>query len=408
VTTVWATSARPQQALPFDPCPGRVDEVRALAVRLREGADRLQDVTARVRWQPRLWRDDAARAAGERLAELQQGVRLLRQSFEDAAAALDGWAARLSGLQREADTLDREAAEVERRLADLDVAVIGAGHVGAGLDLGTAARRDALHEQLRQVVARATALHQEYAAASHEHAGRLDAAGRLAPGEESAADRRWAEVHDRAEDVWRLGVRTAAPAADVVARGAGWVSTAAGGVALFRPAAAVATPVAAATAGLALQHRVVLALAADGSWQAVADSAVGVGLSLAAPAVTVAAPALAVRRGSAGARAADGTDDVAEVVAVRTTTAGTALEVGAALSRQEPAPQRGSVRTAAGGSSSITAHVVDEPWEVGHGLRGTAFAAVATVPVPVDRLRPPRTDRSGERDDQDRVRRRGL
>lgn len=98
-------------ALGFDPTPGNVlsaegvaEQVRGAATAIREAADVLGG-TGRQDWQ-----GEAATAFHESMSEeLTPRVATAADSFETAAAALEGWATSLVGFQQQAETLEARA-----------------------------------------------------------------------------------------------------------------------------------------------------------------------------------------------------------------------------------------------------------------------------------------------------------
>jgi hypothetical protein len=406
---VWVSPGPPARYLPYQPCPGDVDAVRALATRWRVQGDAVARVRRRLEgWDPARWQDSASRAAVARLAGLHRAAAALSSSLADAAAALDGWAQRLSALRAEADALDAEAGELHRALDERAVDALGHDTLAAQLDWGEAARRDALRLELAAVERRADALHDRYVAESRAASQVLDA---TAPTDAHALDRWDRGLRDLTDDGVRLVGRTGARVLDIHATTAGRASAVAGTVSLVvPPTAAVLGPVGLGLAGASLQNRVVLSEVADGSGDAVGWATLGVGL------------------GAVGRPAATGPS--------------VGLEVKSLVEQEPDRPTSVRLPTGDGADLEVTAHTVAEPWHASDGFVGRGFAGVAMTAVPACSLRPtgparapvpPRfsapgcapvpssttttqasgsgpADRpaSGEGDHQDRVRRGGL
>jgi hypothetical protein len=431
---VWVSPGPPARYLPYQPCPGDVDAVRALATRWRVQGDAVARVRRRLEgWDPARWQDSASRAAVARLAGLHRAAAALSSSLADAAAALDGWAQRLSALRAEADALDAEAGELHRALDERAVDALGHDTLAAQLDWGEAARRDALRLELAAVERRADALHDRYVAESRAASQVLDA---TAPTDAHALDRWDRGLRDLTDDGVRLVGRTGARVLDIHATTAGRASAVAGTVSLVvPPTAAVLGPVGLGLAGASLQNRVVLSEVADGSGDAVGWATLGVGLG------AVGTTGAAVSAGAA-VRGAVVVDGSADAVGGAATGAGVGLEVKALVEQEPDRPTSASLPTGDGADLEVTAHTVAEPWHASDGFVGRGFAGVAMTAVPACSLRPsgparapvpPRfsapgcapvpssttttqasgsgpADRpaSGEGDHQDRVRRGGL
>ncbi len=384
--TVQLSAARPMQALPYDPCPGDVAGVRALADACREHAAQVHaGERALGGWAPVLWSGECAHLAAQHLGDLAASGQDLRRSLGEAGEALAGWARRLHDLQVAADVLDAEAAEILRRRRELDGAprelVLDPL---AGLDVARALERDRLDRELGRVADRAGALHQEYVSTARTYAAMMDAA---APARTAAA-RWWRQGWDGVHDGGTHQVRRIARGLEWAATGSGAVAAGAGLVAVVAPpTAAVAAPVATAAGVGAAGALSVLSVGAGGSTE---EALLAV--------ASVVLPSATVLR--LFGRAAD---DMARTAAW----GGAGTEIDGWFSGHVEGTWNGAVPTGRGDRVAVTVHDVAQPWHVGTGWRGHGFAGLATVAVPRGRLPDARTTPAGtgsdERDDQDRV-----
>lgn len=383
---VFLTAHRAMQALPFDPAPGSVTGVRALAGRLRGLGDDLSGVRGHLE-QPGLevWSGPTARRVVRRLEDLLARTDVLTSSVDEAASALLAWAGRLQDLQERADALDREAVAARAARLDAEQAVAVAAYRSAPLAPDPAQRRALRHAQadLDAVHARAQALAQEYEQTAWPHAALLDDAGAaLVPALLQGTVAAW----DMARDVEAALVRPVAGSVDTFADATSAAASAADVAVIVSPAsgpgAAVVAPVAeAASIALALattRARLTLASAAGGSWTEVGVEAVSV-----AGGVATRVPGRAV----VAATRAGHVDDL------DLRTAAVALVDGhpdGAVWTVEHEDQAGE------GRFPLRAHAVADPWEVGPGFAGAAVVR-ARVPRPAGAGRPAAATPAGGR-----------
>ncbi|WP_206789359.1 WXG100 family type VII secretion target [Amycolatopsis sp. MtRt-6] len=124
-------SARDFPALGFDPAPGDLDGITALAGKYRTVSKDLTDADDSLRRIVRkqgIWQGEASEAFARRLGPLPQYLEGAARSMGEAADALEGWAQTLGDLQKRAADLEAraeaaaQAAEQARANPDLALA----------------------------------------------------------------------------------------------------------------------------------------------------------------------------------------------------------------------------------------------------------------------------------------------
>lgn len=175
-----ASAARSLPALGWDPCPGDVPGVGALADALRRLAGRLRSAQLDARADAPAWTGPAASAHREQVAALPGALGVLAGSVDALAAVLDTWADELVLLQRRADEVERRmvAARAEVRSASAVLALGARGTSGVDLLAGRPPGWSAHVEHRRAVEAAATAQAEVEAAARRLHEEYLDDAER--------------------------------------------------------------------------------------------------------------------------------------------------------------------------------------------------------------------------------------
>ncbi|MFC3688651.1 hypothetical protein [Aquipuribacter hungaricus] len=373
MSTSWTTAARQVPGLDHDPCPGDVPGVRRLADGLRGRADRLAAAARAARgWDPGRWTGPSAGAAQATLAGLGDRSAGLGRSCADAATVLDGWAEELARLQSEAGALGGRALDNRRERQAAGVRVTTAlaldGSGATGTVLGDQAALDRLEARRRELQQEAEELHLRWCAASRRWSARLDGA---AP---PVAAGWWRGAWDLAHDGYQHRVRQDARLLSWAAGATGAAAAVSGVVALVPAAAPVAVPLSLALGVASTQLSTQLAVGADGSPEAAVLGAATLGLG----AVSGGLLRAAAETGQAVPRSVVAAGHVGEK--------GALLVDGAVVAGAATAPpgsaRHGTLVDLDGHDVPVVVHDVDEPWQVGHGVRGAGFAGVATVPVP--------------------------
>jgi hypothetical protein len=109
--------------LGFDPAPGTVDSVRALAERFAEAGRLIADAAGRctdAMATSDAWRGAAAEEFRRRVAALPTRLHGQQDTVTAAAEVLFAWATTLADLQRQAERYDRQARGLLVRIADAE------------------------------------------------------------------------------------------------------------------------------------------------------------------------------------------------------------------------------------------------------------------------------------------------
>ncbi len=374
MTDVWLTAARDLPGLGVDPCPGDEPGVRRLAGQLRLLAADTDRLATRLLGPGEDWRGAAADAAGDSLHLVVVALRGLPESFEAAAAALDGWAAALGELQHRTGVLEGHAVTARHQV---ETAVTAA----------QAAAGDARLWALRQG---ADALHEEYRSTAARHADRLDAAGPRGNPLVGLFGTGWDAGTDTADSI----VRRHAATIDTGASALSSASTLVGGAAAASAAVPGGQPLAAGLGVVStvlgetsLAARVVLARHAQGPASDVWPEAVpaGLGRLLKLTRVDDEVADFAVQ-----ALQAPGVSTPSELPdGVAWTVPATAVVAASARPGGDPVTggQRGAERSSPRHRAPRTAAVAVAPWELPY-FAGTAVARASAPPPAGPQLRP--------------------
>jgi hypothetical protein len=259
----------------FDPAPGDVAQLEALALTLRRTAQRLGEANRLLSSAGHAygsWTGPAAEEFAQRIGSLPERVGHATVSYGDVARAVAHFAGCMAGLQREARLVEQDAFDARRRVAA----------AGAGVE---SAHLQAARDDLRRAVARARSVAERHGAAAARVVAAIDAAGEPAPSDPGLAGRLEAAVTGMVRSAWAAYdglVTKAAPAIKLLADSCGAVAAVLGLASLVP-----GLQVLAVLGGAALLGHVVLATTGNGGWIDVALDAGGLasfrlGLRLAA------------------------------------------------------------------------------------------------------------------------------
>jgi hypothetical protein len=263
----------------FDPAPGDVTQLEALALTLHRTARRLAEADRLLSSAGRAygsWTGPAAEEFAQRIGPLPERVRRATVSYGDVARAVAHFAGCVAGLQREARLVEQDALDARRRFD------------AAGADTESA-QLEAVRDDLRRAVARARSVAERHGAAAARVVAAIDAAGEPALSDPGLARRLDAAVTGMVRSAWAAYdglVTKAAPAIKLLADSCGAVAAVLGLASLVPGLQVLAAP-SAVLGGAALLGHVALATTGNGGWTDVALDAGGLasfrlGLRLAA------------------------------------------------------------------------------------------------------------------------------
>lgn len=181
--------------LGFDPAPGSLVEVGALASALASAQKQLEDAYVTVKQVAsggQEWQGDAAKGFARRLGQLPQHLDTAERAFGTAASVLHTWQDQLSGMQNQAQELEAQAETARSGLvqagANPDLALIGERFT-QGQALQEAEERygaavaalQAAESELNGLIDQAEKLQQGYLSLAKEVAKTIEQAADMAP-----------------------------------------------------------------------------------------------------------------------------------------------------------------------------------------------------------------------------------
>ena len=169
--------------LGFDPAPGSVESVRALADALADAGRAIANAAARITHAVNTsdaWEGSAAEEFRRRATAVPTGLHADQQAVGNAADALFAWATTLADLQRQAEQHDRRARGLVTRIADArqlveewEIAVsVASTHARPSAESTLASHRTALAalqselDSVRDTARQLAVAHQQAAAAT--------------------------------------------------------------------------------------------------------------------------------------------------------------------------------------------------------------------------------------------------